>query len=76
MIKNGYFTSVWSDGYTVTTNCKVDTETNEISDIEKAEVNDNFEVLEYEYITFDEVEYPVINKSEIINTDKSVFWYE
>ncbi len=69
MIKNATFTSVWDGSYEVTTNCKVNTETKEVFDIEKVDID--ADVLEYEYVTLDGNEYSVSNDNE--DTD---FWYE
>ena len=61
MIKNATYTSVWDGGYEVTTNCKVNMDTHEIFDIEMAEVDESFEILENEYVTIDGIDYPVSN---------------
>jgi len=74
MIKNATFTSVWDGGYEVTTNCKVNTETREVFDIEVADL-DGFELLEKEYITVDSEEYLVFQISDITEEDNE-FWYE
>lgn len=77
MIKDATFTSVWSGGYKVTTNCKVDMETREVFDIEIAEVDDSLDQLDYEYITLNGQEYVVYNAEDgtdgLNDTD---FWYE
>lgn len=55
MIVNGKFTSVWKDEGEITTNCKVNTETHEVFDIEEvdhADYNMECEILEYEYVEF------------------------
>jgi hypothetical protein len=70
MIKNATFTSVWDGGYEVTTNCKVNTETKEVFDVEIAEVDDSLDILEAEFVTIDGVDYPVSNDC---TTD---YWYE
>lgn len=71
MIKNGTFTSVWDGGYEVTTNCKVDTETKEVFDIEiSVGTEDLVNELDYEYVTIDGKEYSVSNDNE--NTE---YWY-
>lgn len=75
MIKNATFTSVWDGGYEVTTNCKVNMETREVFDIELAEVDESFEILEKEYVVIDDVEYPVFQLSDIVEEDNE-FWYE
>lgn len=76
MIKNATFTSVWDSGYEVTTNCKVNMETREVFDVEKAEVDKSLEHLDNEYITLDGVDYAVLNANEEDDIDKSDFWYE
>ena len=74
MIKNATFTSVWDDGYEITTNCKVNMKTKEVFDIEVAEV-DGLEILEKEYVVIDGEEYPVFQLSDITEEDNE-FWYE
>lgn len=69
MIKNGTFTSVWDGGYEVTTNCKVNMETKEVFDIEKANVNNSLDILEAEFVTIDGVDYSVSND------DTTEYWY-
>ena len=61
VIKNATFTSVWDGGYEVTTNCKVNMETKEVFDIEMAEVDDNLDILEAEFVTIDGIDYAVSN---------------
>lgn len=75
MIKNAIFTSVWNGGYEVTTNCKVNMETNEVFDIEMREVDESLDILEKEYVVIDDVEYPVFQLSDITEEDNE-FWYE
>ena len=74
MIKDALFTSVWDGGYEVTTNCKVNTETNEVFDIETAAA-DGLEVLEKEYVVVDDEECPVFQLSDITEEDNE-FWYQ
>ena len=74
MIKNAKFTSIWDGGYEVTTNCKVNMETNEVFDIEIADV-EGLEILEKEYVVLDGEEYPVFQLSDITEEDNE-FWYE
>lgn len=59
MIKNATFVSVWDDGFEVASDCKVDTDTNEVFDIEKVCVNEILEILDREYIIIDGNEYDV-----------------
>ena len=67
MIKNATFTSVWDGGYEVTTNCKVDTETKEVFDIETVDVD--VDVLEEEYVTIDGIDYAVSDSEDM------EYWY-
>lgn len=72
MIKNATFTSVWDGGYEITTDCKVNTETKEVFDIEISVGTENLvNELDYEYVTLDGEDYFVSNDSE--NTQ---YWYE
>ena len=71
MIKNATFTSVWDGGYEITTNCKVDTETKEVFDIEvSVGTEDLVEELDYEYVTIDGEDYPVFGD------DDNDYWYD
>ena len=63
MIKDATFTSVWDDGFEVTTECKVDTETMEVFDIEIANVS-NLNILNQQYVTIDGEDYPVSDDSD------------
>ena len=51
MVKDAKFVTVWGGGVTVTTDCKVDTETNEVFDIECVDVD--VDILLNEYIVLD-----------------------
>lgn len=69
MIKNATFTSVWDGGYEITTNCKVNTETKEVFDVEKVDI-DNVDILDYEYITINGEDYSVSSNED------TEYWYE
>lgn len=72
MIKNATFTSVWDGGYEITTNCKVNMETKEVFNIEiSVGTEDLVDNLDEEYISIDDVIYPVSNDSE-----ETEYWYE
>lgn len=81
VIKNGLFTSVWDDGFEITTKCKVNTEIKEIFDIEVSESNaDMVEHLDKEYVTIDGIDYRAVT-AEYANLypeemDDETFWYE
>ena len=78
MIKNATFTSVWDDGYEVTTNCKVNMETKEVFDIEIKDIIDIPEELDNlndEYITIDGKDFDVLNADEYEIKDED-FWYK
>lgn len=51
MVKDAKFVTVWSGDVTITTDCKVDTETNEVFDIECVDVD--VDILLNEYIVLD-----------------------
>lgn len=60
MIKNATFVSVWDDGFEVASGCKVNTDTNEIFDIEQVCFDGlDVEILDREYIIIDGNEYDV-----------------
>lgn len=72
MIKNATFTSVWDGGYGITTNCKVNTETKEVFDVEVSRgTEDLVNELDYEYVTIDGSEYLVSNDKE-----ETEYWYK
>lgn len=76
MIKNATFTSVWDDSYSITTNCKVNTATREVFNIEESS-DDNIEKLDTltsEYVTIDGIDYPVFNIDEP-DVSENTFWY-
>lgn len=81
VVKNGLFTSVWDEGFEITTKCKVNTETKEIFDIEVSESNtDAVEQLDEEYVTIDGINYHAVT-AEYANLypeemDEDTFWYE
>lgn len=68
MIKNATFTSVWDGGCEVTSNCKVNTETKEVFDIGVIDID--MDILEEEYVTIDNVDYPVSRDED------TEYWYE
>lgn len=72
MVKKAKFTSVWDDGYEITSECKVNIESKEVFDIVPVNVDElDLEILEREYITVDNKEYPVSRDGE----DDTEFWY-
>lgn len=72
MIKNATFTSVWDGGYEITTNCKVNTETKEVFDIEPSiGTEDLVNELDYEYVTVDGEDFPVSSDNE-----ETEYWYD
>lgn len=72
MIKEAKFTSVWDDGNSVIeTKCKVNTETNEVFDIEV--VSCVAGILDEQFITIDGEDYDVYQKDE---AKKGKYWYD
>lgn len=73
-LKNATFTSVWDDGYAITTPCKVNIDTKEVFDIDIATINiDNLNILATQYVTIDKTKYKVINADD--NIDGTNYWY-
>ena len=70
------FVSVWDDGFEVETGCMVDMDTKEVVEIEMEEdpdILENLDILEREYIRFDDgTEFPVYQEDECSEGD---FWY-
>lgn len=72
VIKKALFTSVWDDGYKISTTCQVNMITKEVFDIEIACIRETeiLDILEREYVTIDGKDYTVSNvKSE------TEYWY-
>ena len=65
------FTSVWDNGVCVTTDCMVNMVTKEIRDIQVADV-EGVEILEYEFITVNGVDYPASSSD---HTENDTFYY-
>ncbi len=66
-LKNANFVSIWDSGETIiSTKCKFNEETNEVSDIEVAEVESmNLEILDEEYVEYgDSKIYDFVNLDE------------
>lgn len=74
MIINAAFTSVWNDNIAVVTECKVNTETREVFDIQPDDspLIEMLNSLEREYITIDSVDYGVYIKDDAGEGD---YWY-
>lgn len=78
MIQDAMFTSVWDDGFEIHSECKVDTETKEVFDIEMVDVSDyDIGVCTDEYITLlDGKQYDVYNVEYCsINNINDEYWY-
>lgn len=77
-IAEAEFTSVWDGGFAITTDCKVDTVTNEVFGIEvSVETADMVNELDEEYITINGKTYPVVS-NEYMESDpeeKGGYWY-
>lgn len=79
MIKDATFVSVWADGFEVETDCKVNTDTNEVFDIEMVDVNGlDLEILDMEYIIIDGNNYNVYDVTDdfIQHDDCNEYWYK
>lgn len=79
MIKDATFVSVWDDGFEVETDCKVNTDTNEVFDIETADVDElDLEILDREYIVIDGNEYDVYPIADCIPDELAddEYWYD
>lgn len=77
-VKDAAFTSVWDGGVEITTNCKVNTKTKEIFDVQKYNGDDlePLESLEEEYITIDGERYEALNTADFPNIRETDFWYK
>lgn len=60
MVKAAKFVTVWGGGVTVTTDCKVDTGTNEVFDIQCVDVD--VDILLEEYVILDGSEHLVFDE--------------
>ena len=70
MIKDATFVSVWDGGTKIISSCKINTETNEVFDIES--VDCDVDILDREYIIIDGTEYDVYSEDE---ADANEFWH-
>ena len=78
MIKNATFVSVWDDGFEVASGCKVNTDTNNVFDIEQVCVdNIDLDILDREYIIIDGNEYDVYHITYCVPDDlaDNEYWY-
>ena len=74
MIKTATFNSIWDGDVCISSSCKVNMETKEVFDIELVEVSDDLDILERQFIVFDDdIEHEVVEKVERENDDQ--FWY-
>lgn len=74
MIKNATFVSVWDDGTEIESECKVNTDTLEVFDIEMVDVSEeDFDFCVREYIIIDDDDYPVDQKMYALDDE---YWYE
>lgn len=71
VIKNCKFSSVWDDGIEIITNCRVNTDTKEVFDIDAVDTN-GLEALYGEYVIIDGKGFPVSRRSE----GCTEYWYE
>lgn len=60
MVKDARFVTVWGGNVAITTDCKVDTETNEVFDIER--IDADVDILLGEYIVLDGKARPVFDR--------------
>lgn len=78
MIKDATFVSVWDDGFEVASGCKVDTDTNEVFDIEQVCFDYlDVEVLDREYIIIDGNEHDVCQYDmyDVADLADNEYWY-
>ena len=71
------FTSVWDGGIEITTKCRVNMGTKEVMDISvqdlPSSVLELFEILDREYVTINDKEYPVFGTEA---KEVGCFWYK
>ena len=73
MIKAAIFNSMWDGGVCISSNCKVDTDTKEVFDIETIEDTNGLAILERQFVSFDGTEHEVVEVSERENDEQ--FWH-
>lgn len=79
MIKKATFVSVWDDGFEVASGCTVDTDTNEVLDIDIVYVDElDVEILDREYIIIDGNEYDVYPITGCVPDELAddEYWYD
>ena len=77
-IIKGKFISVWDDGVEIKTNCKINLETKEVFNIQLAEVGEEFEVLNEQFVQY--TVNNIVHKEEVCQIDEAEesyvgFWY-
>lgn len=77
-IIKGKFISVWDDGIEVETNCKINLETKEVFDIQLAEIGEELETLNEQFVQY--TINKITHKEEVYQTDEveesyTGFWY-
>lgn len=86
MIKSATFISIWDDGIAVSSDCKVNTETGEIFDIEENDYpgdDGELDILQGEYVRIDDEEFLAspyedleLNESSYADgKEHTVYWY-
>lgn len=79
MIKKATFVSVWDDGFEVASGCKVNTDTNEVFDIEQVCFDElDLGLLDREYIIIDGNEYDVYPIADCVPDELTddEYWYD
>ena len=77
-IIKGKFISVWDDGVEIKTNCKINLETKEVFNIQLAEVGEEFEILNEQFVQY--TINNIVHKEEVCQIDEAEesyagFWY-
>lgn len=72
MIVDAIFESIWDDGLSVQTSCKVNIDTKEVFNIEKVNI-EGLEILMDESVIINDIAYAVHQKDEMV---KGEYWYD
>lgn len=75
-VKSATFTSVWDGDTAITTNCKVNVKTHRVFDIKRHKGNvEGLDCLDRQYVTVDDIDYPVVEKDDYDHSMTNTFWY-
>ena len=70
------FVSMWDHDEEIYTHCRLNPETFEVYDIEKAECPNGYNTCTAQYIEIDDYRFKVVQKNDLEENDKTTYWYD